>query len=467
MKNHERVERELLKQCGLIAILVECFGVVINSNHIELRRFLEDAGNVAIERVRDAVERHDSVKMNIMFNGEFATKDKRANKSIITKNSEIYRCTDVKKAVINMHSMDNAWSVVAALYPVRSIYIENEQILLLRLTDDKKEKHVNLLYLQDLLSEDDSGSNSATITTGNVPFIVYRDLECILRKTESDKKDASSYAYQQHEVFSIGYYIQCATHYRITSYRRATRCHICEKPFASDDMRICDHYHLTSRYRGPAYSNCNLNYKNSFYIPIVFHNLSGAYIDDEYIDCVEKLQNTRLPPRKLFFSSLIGDTVSEYLKTVLLLADIFENFRNSYVTSYIMLIEHGIRGSLRQCSGRYAQANNKYMRSFDPSKSFYLMYLFYYVNNLYEWKLITKSSLIYHIKCDDVYKNMKFDTSDYPADNVYDMSLANKKGKKNTKKAKDVKNNVARTITFDYTWYLNEEIEMTRCQSCI
>ena len=38
-------------------------------------------------------------------------------------------------------------------------------------------------------------------------------------------------------------------------------------------------------------------------------------------------------------------------------------------------------------------------------------------------------------------------------------------GKKNTKKAKDVKNNVART--FDYTWYLNEEIEMTRCQSCI
>ena len=30
-----------------------------------------------------------------------------------------------------------------------------------------------------------------------VMFIVYADLECILRKMESDKEDASSYAYQQ------------------------------------------------------------------------------------------------------------------------------------------------------------------------------------------------------------------------------------------------------------------------------
>ncbi|KYN32659.1 hypothetical protein ALC56_13030, partial [Trachymyrmex septentrionalis] len=36
-----------------------------------------------------------------------------------------------------------------------------------------------------------------------------------------------------------------------------------------------------------------------------------AMIDYEYVDCVEKLQNTRLLPRELFYNSITGDTVFE------------------------------------------------------------------------------------------------------------------------------------------------------------
>jgi len=71
-------------------------GAVINADYIEPQRFLEDA-NVVLKRVRDVVERHGSVKMNTAFNGEFATKNKHAKKSIITKNSEIYRCIDIRE----------------------------------------------------------------------------------------------------------------------------------------------------------------------------------------------------------------------------------------------------------------------------------------------------------------------------------------------------------------------------------
>jgi len=119
-----------------------------------------------------------------------------------------------------------------------------------------------------------------------VPFIVYTDLECILRKTEFDKEDASSYGYQRHEALSIGlrtmriqrhiivillpsrrlYNVVCATTQRFSTSRKnivsanmpmetlskqqweaycsAMRCHICEKPFALDNTRVRDHCHF-------------------------------------------------------------------------------------------------------------------------------------------------------------------------------------------------------------------------------
>ncbi|XP_025265606.1 uncharacterized protein LOC112638322 [Camponotus floridanus] len=164
----------------------------------------------------------------------------------------------------------------------------------------------------------------------------------------------------------------------------------------------------------------------------------------EYVDSVERLRETRLSPRESFYSSLTGDTVSEsdyahatrvwkrfsvetlgeysdfYLKIdVLLLADVFENFRAACLESYgldpayyfmlpgytwdamlkytgvrfelltdidMMMLERGIRGGLSQCSNRYARANNKYMSAYDPSRpSIYLMYLD--INNLYGWAM--------------------------------------------------------------------------------
>ncbi|XP_076636189.1 uncharacterized protein LOC143349115 [Colletes latitarsis] len=154
---------------------------VINSNHIEPRNFLEDARDIVVDHVRNIVLKHDSVKINTILNGEFVAGNKCANKSVNTKNCELFHLSDLresydlrviepilasldefqerdsgwalsrilnlivnvnkympmhagraiqlpreirlKKAVINVCSTDNAcfaWSVVAALYPAES-----------------------------------------------------------------------------------------------------------------------------------------------------------------------------------------------------------------------------------------------------------------------------------------------------------------------------------------------------------
>ena len=58
-------------------------------------------------------------------------------------------------------------------------------------------------------------------------------------------------------------------------YKKATKCHICYKPFTQTNLKVRDHCHYTGPYRGPAHSLCNLRYEIPSYIPVMFHNLSG------------------------------------------------------------------------------------------------------------------------------------------------------------------------------------------------
>lgn len=165
----------------------------------------------------------------------------------------------------------------------------------------------------------------------------------------------------------------------------------------------------------------------------------------EYVTSFEKLEETSLPPKDQFFSSLteqgitdeeydralkvwdamgcdtLGSYAEAYLQSdVTLLADVFENFRTLamktdgldpawYYTlpgfSYdsmlkltkielelltdgemLLFFEKAIRGGLSQCSYRYAAANNPYMKNYDPSRDeTYIWYLD--INNLYGWAL--------------------------------------------------------------------------------
>ena len=164
----------------------------------------------------------------------------------------------------------------------------------------------------------------------------------------------------------------------------------------------------------------------------------------DYMDSFEKFKE-KLPPKEEFYSILNDEHITDedykhvkniwdkfkiktmgeyhdlYLKTdVLLLADVFENFRKTCLEYYKLdpchyfsspglawdamlkmtdikldlitdvdmhlMIEKGLRGGTSYIAKRYSKANNKYMKDYNPEMpSKYIMYLD--ANNLYGWAM--------------------------------------------------------------------------------
>ena len=168
----------------------------------------------------------------------------------------------------------------------------------------------------------------------------------------------------------------------------------------------------------------------------------------EYMDNFERSGETSLPDKESFYSSLNMENIDDIdyrhgnnvfrkfkLKNLgkyhdlfvqsntLLLADVFENFRNMCIKVYeldpahflslpgiawqaclkntnvklellidydmLLMVEEGIRGGICHAIHRHAKANNKYMKNYDKNKeSSYIQYLD--ANNLYGWAMSQK-----------------------------------------------------------------------------
>ena len=61
-------------------------------------------------------------------------------------------------------------------------------------------------------------------------------------------------------------------------FKAAEECHICGGKYLDTEVRVRDHCHITGKYRGSAYQDCNLKLRISpkeFKVPVIFHNLRG------------------------------------------------------------------------------------------------------------------------------------------------------------------------------------------------
>lgn len=155
------------------------------------------------------------------------------------------------------------------------------------------------------------------------PFVVYADFECILKPIRNDTNEESNDIYTikkcEHIPYSFAYFIKCSyddslskleiyngdnapvkfiemldadvkkiykNHLKIikplaltkeeeTAFLKETHCFICQKPFDKYSVPVREHCHYSGNWRGAAHSKCNLNYRQSLNIPIIFHNLKS------------------------------------------------------------------------------------------------------------------------------------------------------------------------------------------------
>ncbi|XP_041351368.1 uncharacterized protein LOC121370296 [Gigantopelta aegis] len=100
------------------------------------------------------------------------------------------------------------------------------------------------------------------------------------------------------------------------SFKTATQCHICKAPLGPNPVR--DHCHITGEFRGATHSECNLNYKFTGRIPVVFHNLRG-YDSHLIMQAIGKIQSKPI--------SCIPNNMEKYISFSLGCMDFIDSFQ--------------------------------------------------------------------------------------------------------------------------------------------
>ncbi|WAQ99041.1 hypothetical protein MAR_023414 [Mya arenaria] len=437
------------------------------------------------------------------------------------------------------------------VYPLRISKHEHNTCVNLLLIDDGEKQHYCLiksmsrLCLNSFNSEKSLGkhkeycdSNDAVkiemLEEGStlkfkhfsIPFIVYADFESFTQKlvtAQPNPDESYTKQYQKHTPSGFCYYIKCFDEevYKMINLKQNPIIYT-KQTGDEDDIvyrdikelenpisdaidigefdflkKLIDEQNelktllanLESKYEGEHLSLAQSAQRFALIIR------KGVYPYD-YVDGLEKLAETQLPPKEEFYSKLSGDNISDedyvhaqkvwkefecktkrdyhnlYLTSdVLLLADVFETFRDYYTApglawdaalkltevelelisdpDMLLMIEKGIRGGVstnitRYGKARYLDANNLYgwamskplpttvhmkktkirfnkpvylgMCILDLSKT--LMYDFHYnyIKNNYGDKakllLTDTDSLAYEIKTEDFYTDISPDVND-------------------------------------------------------
>lgn len=285
----------------------------------------------------------------------------------------------------------------------------------------------------------------------DMPFVIYADFESIIKPlhtVQPNPKKCYTEKKQKHIPVSFCYFVKCSfddRHSKLVEYTATSEDEDVAQIFVDMLEEEVKAIYKNHPPKEMVFTNNDV---------MIFENAKCCWLcgeaftekDDEWLDSIDKLDETELPPIEAFFSILSGSGISEEeyshaqrvwktfrMKTmrdyhnlynrsdVMVLCDVFENFRKVCKENYdldpcwyytapglawdaclkmteiklellsdpnmLHMFEKGIRGGVSMIPTRYSKANNKYMGEkfdpFEPSK--FITYLD--ANNLYGWAM--------------------------------------------------------------------------------
>ena len=140
-------------------------------------------------------------------------------------------------------------------------------------------------------------------------------------------------------------------------------------------IKCRDHSHITGKYRGAVCDKCNLRMRVPMFVPMT-DMLLLADIMTEFRRVCKKVYELDA----LHYYTAPGLAWDAMLKITGVEIDLISD------PDIYLMIDRGIRGGISAVTKRYAKANNKCLKDYDPTKPpIYIPYLD--ANNLYGWAM--------------------------------------------------------------------------------
>ena len=169
---------------------------------------------------------------------------------------------DVEKGKIKFENYFKQLLVPFKIYVVFECNLRDNEIYEGSYTK-KYHEHIPCSYAYKVICIDDRFSKSTIIYRGE--NAAYKFIKAILKEYKYCKKITKKH-FKKNLVM---------TEEEEHLFQQSNNCWICKKLIDNDGEKVRNHCHITSKFRGAAHWDCNINFQLTKKVPVIFHNLEG------------------------------------------------------------------------------------------------------------------------------------------------------------------------------------------------